>query len=100
MTKKALFIESEKIINDTEQSFKFLETYLGLKEPLKGNYSLFEYTGVPGYGDPSDVIKKGEIIRQKKDYSNIRIPSEILEQAKKSYDSCRSILLEHCITID
>ncbi len=94
MQKSALFIASEKILDDSEQTLKQLTGFLGLKTKLEKDYSIFKYTGLRGHGDPSAVIKEGKMIHQKSHY-DIHIPSYILAQAQKSYDSCYRVLSKH-----
>jgi len=91
---KALFIESEKILDEPEHVFRQIENFLGLKEKLKQDYSTFKYTGLEGKGDPSSTIKKGKITRQKSNY-DFHIPADILAQAQKAYIDCRDVLLKH-----
>jgi len=94
MQKSALFIASEKILDDSEQTLKQLTGFLGLKTKLEKDYSIFKYTGLRGHGDPSAVIKEGKMIHQKSHY-DIHIPSYILAQAQKSYDNCYRVLSKH-----
>lgn len=98
--KSALFIDSEKIIDNTNLVLEFLTDKLELRKKLKERYQDFKYTGLPKHGDPSDTIKEFRINRQKKNYSNIFIHQEILKQAHEVYEVCRSVLLKNCISLE
>jgi hypothetical protein len=95
----SLFFDAEKLYDDTEGVLNRLSTWLELATPLTPRYSKFENTGKTGYGDPSEVIKTGEIVRKGNDYGEIHIPSDILSQAKIAHEECRSILIQHADVI-
>ena len=92
----ALFIESEQLIDNTEVILDLLTDWLKLGEKLSPHYKTFKYTGVRGYGDPSEIIKTGKIIKEAKDRSDIYLPPEVVRQAAEAHASCRKILLQRC----
>ena len=94
-----LFFDSEKLIEEPDFVLSGLADWLGLKTRLNPKYSLFKLTGKPGFGDPSDFIKKGELIRTANDYSDIHIPAPVVKQAREAYQACRGALLLHSDTI-
>jgi hypothetical protein len=49
----AFFLESERLLGDTERVLVELSRWLELGEPLKADYRTFRFTGAPGHGDPS-----------------------------------------------
>ena len=85
------FLESDKLINNTDQVLKELTKWLNLNKPLMRKYKKFNNTGKPGYGDPSDNIQIGELIKTK-GYPDIEIPLEILQVAASSYEKCKNSL--------
>lgn len=97
--KNGIFIESEMIINNSEYVLDSLSDWLGLEEKLRSNYSVFGDTGVPYFGDPSNYIKKGCIVKKKQNYDYINIPEEILEQADEVYQNCKNALKKNCISL-
>ena len=86
------FIESDDLINNTDIVLDSLTDWLNLKTPLNKNYSLFENTGKPTYGDPSVNIKSG-VLEKTKGHPDIVVPQHILQQGKIKYDQCKKILL-------
>lgn len=88
------FIESNDLINKTQTVLDGLTFWLQLKKKLKKKYKIFNHTGKPGYGDPSENIKKG--ILQKTSYNEmVEISPEISTKAQISYDRCKSIMIEN-----
>jgi hypothetical protein len=94
-----LFFDSEKLLEETDVVLNGLADWLGLKTRLTPEYSQFKLTGKPHFGDPSDFIKKGELVRTAKDYSDIHIPAPVVKQASEAYQACRGALLLHTDTI-
>ena len=90
-TGDSFFLESSELVNNTDQVLKELTKWLKLKKPLMPKYKKFDYTGKPGYGDPSDNIQIGKLIKTK-GHPNIEIPIEILQIAESSYEKCRNSL--------
>lgn len=90
-----LFLDSEKLIEETDMVLSGLTEWLGLNTGLTAEYSLFKLTGKPGFGDPSDTIKKGKLVRTVNDYSDIHIPAAVVQQAREAYQACRGALLLH-----
>src|SRR5690606_13590921 len=52
-----LFIESDDLVQNTDDSLKKIAKWLRLEEPLIKTYSTFKDTGVFGTGDPLENIK-------------------------------------------
>lgn len=85
------FIESDDLINDTDNILRNLTDWLGLDTPLTSEYAMFDNTGKPRHGDPSDNIRTGKII-ETKSFPEIEIPLEILQTAESSYEKCKTAL--------
>lgn len=96
---KAFFLEAERIIGDSETVLDSLTRWLGLGDKLTPNYSRFKYTGVPGYGDPSELIKSGVIVKRERQSSGVHLDQAILDRAIESYESCREVLRSHCANV-
>lgn len=99
INKNGLLINSEKLINDADHVLDFLTNWLGLSQKLDSNYSIFKNTGMPGYGDVSEELKAGKIVKKKVSYDDIHISPDILKQAKESYENCRAVLLKNCDSV-
>lgn len=97
----AFFLESERLISDTEPVLADLSRWLELREPLKADYRTFRFTGAPGYGDPSATILAGTVVRnddeRHRHYIPIALPSELIEQGVAAHASCREGLARRCI---
>ncbi len=58
-----IFIQSESLKNDTNNTLSNLSEFLELKSCLKDSYKIYNETGKAGYGDPSSNIKQGKILK-------------------------------------
>ncbi|MGH8851040.1 MAG: sulfotransferase family protein [Casimicrobiaceae bacterium] len=100
---KALFLESERLLTDTDQVLQELSRWLGLGEGLKGDYRTFPLTGAPGYGDPSPNILAGKIVRNAEERHRhcptISIPGDLVQQAVAAHAACREGLARHRIDV-
>ena len=95
LNRKAIYFDSEDLVERTDVIFDGLKSYLNLSQDLSQEYQTFGHTGVNG-GDHSPRIRLGKINRNDSDYSNIVIPESVLETAQQAYDRCRSILRDRC----
>ncbi len=96
--KKCIFIEAERVVEDTNTTLRFLEKQLKLKEKLKENYSTFSDTGKPCKGDTTSYIKTGKIIQQRNKFDKIIVPEQLLENACRAYNDCKEVLQKRCIS--
>lgn len=95
---KGLYINSDKLISESFNVLKRISKFLQLDDALKKEYKIFENTGVPGLGDPSESIKRGVIITNHQELlKKIVIPESIINEAYCSYYSCKNILNKQCI---
>jgi hypothetical protein len=97
---RAAFVESETLMNRTEETLTFLQNFLALDSPLERRYRSFAKTGKPGYGDPSEMIHTGEIggnrDRQRPSYS---IPTALIAQAVTAHSACLSACRQNCVPV-
>ncbi|MBZ2167857.1 sulfotransferase family protein [Marinobacter sp. F4216] len=82
------FLESDDLVNKTEAVLRDLTKWLGLSSPLTSDYRFFNNTGKPGYGDRSEKIRAGRVIKTT-GYPDINIPPELLRAAESAYQSCK-----------
>lgn len=94
MKGKFFFVESDDLIDDSDNLLLSLSEWLELDEPLDRNYSTFPHTGRPGFGDPSQNITSGNLFKTS-GHSDINISSEVLEAANASYVQCKELLLKN-----
>jgi hypothetical protein len=93
---RALFIESERLLDDTANLLARLAQWLELAAPLAPEYRTFRYTGRPGHGDTSFHIKAGKVVAsdvdRHRDYAPFTIADDVLERANAAYVRCRAAL--------
>ncbi len=92
--RRGIFLPAESLVDDTAGAFRFLERELGLSEPLCEEYTIFERTGKPNYGDTSETIRTGRIVRERSGHGpeEISIPTDLLEKARDAYKACMAYL--------
>lgn len=93
---RALFVESERLLDDTAAVLARLTQWLALDEPLTPEYRSFRYTGVPGHGDPSSNIRMGKVVSRdsqtRRDYAPTPIPEDALACGHAAYVACHAAL--------
>ena len=93
------FLESEKLIGETDRVLGDLSRWLGLKQQLNADYRTFPFTGAPGYGDPLPTIRTGRIVRdadeRHRHYMATSIPQELMQQGIAAHATCRDRLVRH-----
>lgn len=91
MGERAAFVESERLIDDTDAVLARLTRYLGLATPLEPTYERFPLSGRPGHGDPSTNILAGRVLRDdERDRGTdepVDIPAGPMSAAVAAYDS-------------
>jgi len=85
------FLESDDLVNKTDDVLRSLSIWLELDTPLFNRYKQFTNTGKPGFGDPSENIRTGRLICTK-DHTDIHIPEEVLHMAELAYEQCKTSL--------
>ena len=97
--RESFFLQSERLVQDTSVVLESLAGWLGLQQPLSEEYSIFEYTGVPVYGDSSSVIREGRVVKAKRELPPIALPPEIVDQARSTYSRCQSVMASICSNV-
>ena len=93
---RSLFMDADRLIDQSEDVLAAMTTFLGLKEPLRSEYEVFDYTGKPKFGDPGKFITSGSIVKERAEYADIEIPEEDLLKAKQAYQDARTSLAASC----
>jgi len=98
LSRRPVFIESSSLLGNTPRVLELLRDRLALSEPLSERYDLFKHTGRPVYGDPSDIIRTGTVVRDAPatGEAEAEIPAALLDEARRAYEHCVSILRQRC----
>jgi hypothetical protein len=81
----AIFIDAQRLIDQSPGVLGELTTFLALQEPLTEEYQTSRLTGVGLFGDPGKYINAGSIVRNREDYSEIELSDDELEPAFEAY---------------
>ncbi|MEM7801346.1 MAG: hypothetical protein AAF633_19285, partial [Chloroflexota bacterium] len=85
------FLESDALINHTDEILEELRAFLNLESPLSSSYTIFQKTNQPGYGDFSDNISTGKIVKRRNE-NLIDLPQSIVDAGHEAYERCISLL--------
>ena len=91
----SFYFDAESVIDDTDRLLGRLTAFLGLESVLVGEYNTFAQTGEKGSGDPSENIKSGTIVRDRKT-PTVDFPTELLAEADEAYQGARQELIQRC----
>jgi len=91
-----VYLDADALLERTGPVLDALREFLGLGSPLSPRYSGFKFTGVRGYGDTSDAIRRGEIVQDRVTKPSPEIPPDALARAQASFDSARPTLIRNC----
>ncbi|HVY79684.1 MAG TPA: hypothetical protein VG994_01775 [Steroidobacteraceae bacterium] len=97
--RRAAFLESEALLERTDEVLEFLRHHLELNGPLQRQYRSFAKTGKPGFGDPSPAIRSGEIGGSRPKPAPSALPPELVEKLTAAYLACREACLAHCVSM-
>jgi hypothetical protein len=97
--RRAAFVESEAVLERTDDTLEFLRDYLELSGPLARQYRRFAKTGEPGFGDPSPTIRSGEINGSRARRAAFAMPSALIEKITAAHAICLDVCREHCVTM-
>lgn len=89
------YLDAEDLIEHSTETLQALSDWLGLSQPLTPEYKMFSKTGALGAGDSSDLMKSGSISNRQSDYSEIKLPIDLLSEAESTYINTRDYLLRY-----
>jgi hypothetical protein len=98
--RQPVWLEAERIVEDTATVLRQLENYLQLRSKLDQSYSVFSYTGTHFKGDVSTYIRSGSIQRERDSYAEIELPPSCVERAELEFERCRDVLKETCVPLE
>jgi hypothetical protein len=95
-TGRAIFVDADRLIADTDAVLGALSRSLSLATALSPEYQTFKMTGKRGHGDPSPNILTRNVVRsaeeRHRDYVSIPIPDDCLARGEAAYAACRDAL--------
>jgi hypothetical protein len=86
------YVDGESILEDSGASLRGLSSYLEIEPALRSEYSIFRFTGVPKYGDPSEWIKAGRVVRRRAPLPRLQLTTAQARQLSWAYESMRSFM--------
>ena len=86
------YIDGESMLEDTDRSLHVLATHLGIAPALRSEYSIFRFTGVPKYGDPSAWIRSGRIVKRRAPLPRLRLSAGQVQRLSQAYESMRGFM--------
>jgi hypothetical protein len=87
----AIYVESDQLIDKTEETLSRLTKYLQLREPLSGEYKR-ETPSLNHAQNQSDFLSQGKIVKQKRKYEQ-EIAEDLLSPCKLAYESTHQSLM-------
>lgn len=92
--KDVFYLDSERIINSTEDTLNRISNWFGLSPNLSSEYKLFELSGKRTYGDSSEYIKNRRVSKNNSNYDDVIIGDKALALAESSYDKAKKRILD------
>jgi hypothetical protein len=86
------YVDGESILEDTDRSLRGLSAHLGIEPTLRSEYSTFRFTGVPKYGDPSEWIKAGRVVKRRAALPRLQLSAGQVQRLSKAYESMRGFM--------
>ena len=96
----AFFLDCERLLDETSLVLHALTQWLGLATELTPDYKIFQTTGQLGFGDPSEAIRSGRIVKPIAEHNEVELDAKILEAAWSPYRHCRETLRSLCRAIE
>lgn len=87
------YLDAECLITETERTLGELARWLQFDAPIPREYQPFERTGRSGAGDTSARLKSGRVEAGTRSYSQVSVPSDLLQAAQSAYERCRGQLV-------
>jgi hypothetical protein len=84
------FVKADDLVEKTDYVLNEISIFLDLSYPLSSHYRLFDKTGKAIYGDTSDNIKLGSIVKTENNIT-VDVPDELLDIAKYYYERCKDL---------
>lgn len=88
-SQSALAVTHEALVRDTSRTLGRIESFLGLDQQLRAEYTVQRFTGIRG--DPSPAIRSGKIQTETVELET-SLPNDLLNEAMAAYRDCMSAL--------
>ena len=86
------YVDGEAILENTDLSLRALSAHLRVEPDLCSEYSTFRFTGVPKYGDPSEWIRSGRVVRRRVPLPRLRLDASQARRLSHAHESMRSFM--------
>jgi hypothetical protein len=95
--RRAALVESEALLERTDDTLEFLRAHLELNGSLARQYRSFAKTGKPGFGDPSPAIRSGEIRGHRVRRAHYAVPNALIAKITAAHAICLEVCRQHCV---
>jgi len=89
------YVDGESIVANPGPSLGALSACLELEPALRPEYSIFRLTGVPKYGDPSEWIKAGRVVRRRAPLPRLHFSSAQARRMSHAYEFMRTFMIRN-----
>ncbi len=86
------YLDGESILENTGPSLRALSAHLDIQPALRSEYSIFRFTGVPKYGDPSEWIKTGRVVRTRAPLPRLALSGVQARRISHAYELMRTFM--------
>lgn len=90
LKRQAILLEYDDLVDRPNDTLAALTDFIGLNSPLSEKYKTHRYTARAGYGDPSNNIKSGQVVRTPK--HDIPISEATVNRAMRAFHDSRNQL--------
>jgi hypothetical protein len=95
--RRAAFLESEALLERTDDTLEFLRDHLELNGPLQRQYRSFAKTGKPKFGDPGPAIRSGEIGGYRVKRAQFAVPTALVDKITAAHAACLDACQRYCV---
>lgn len=88
------YLDAEAMISATTPTLAALSDWLRFVTPIPSEYQTFSNTGKGNAGDHSSRLRSGQISKTNSDYSDIIIPTALIDAANSAYHTHRAKLIQ------
>ncbi|MGF1723874.1 hypothetical protein [Photobacterium nomapromontoriensis] len=89
------YYDARDIIDEPHSVLAEIQSFIGLQTPFSTTYRKFDKTGERYYGDSSEFIHSGVIVKKQSETLAIDIDFSLLEECEKAYRECRNYLRKY-----
>ena len=86
---RVFYLDSEALVDRTSATLSALSSRLAIVPRLSENYRLFKHTGQPKFGDMSENIRAGRIVRGEESANPVFPNAERLDEMRSIHESFR-----------